>query len=499
MVVQTALRILQARMTGLSLTQLYRGRHGQHEDGQKLVERPKAGVLPAPIAVRQYGGSQAATMTDTTMTPTLARTLKQRHVTMISLGGVIGAGLFVGSSAAIASLGPAAVFSYGLAGGIVLLVMRVIAALALALPHAGAFTEYARVGLGRWAGFTSGWLYWYFWAVVIGIEAIAGAGILALWVDLPVWAIGSVLMLLMTGSNLLSTRSYGEFEFWFSTIKVVAIALFIIICGGYLFGSPASPGLANLTNDGGLAPMGWGSVVAGVTTVIFALIGAEIVTVAAAEAEDSAQLVAKMAGTLVLRISIFYIGAVSLIVCLVPWRSIVPGQSPFAAALEVVGVPGTALMMNLLVLVAVLSCLNSAIYVASRALFILAANGDAPRWSVALSKSGVPARAVLACTAVGFLCVFASVLSPSVVFAFLVNASGATMIFVYMLTVIAALRLDVGGSGLTGVGRYVSLVAMVAVLIAMGLTPELAPQLHASLGGLAVALLAAWLTRKRAS
>lgn len=431
-------------------------------------------------------------------TPALARTLKRRHVTMISLGGVIGAGLFVGSSAAIASIGPAVVISYALAGGIVLLVMRVIAALALALPHAGAFTEYARAGLGRWAGFTAGWLYWYFWAVVIGIEAIAGAAIIAAWVDLPVWVIGTALMLLLTGSNLLSTRSYGEFEFWFSTIKVVAILLFITVCAAFLVGAPASPGVALLSADGGFAPLGWGAVVAGVTTVIFALVGAEIVTVAAAEAEDSAELVASMAGTLIARICIFYIGAIGLILCIVPWRSIVPGQSPFAAALAVVGVPGTTLLMNLLVLVAVLSCLNSAIYVASRALFTLAANGDAPRWSVAVNRRGVPARAVLAATAVGLACVLASQLSPSLVFAFLVNASGAIMIFVYMLTLVAALRLGVG-TGLAGWGRWVALAGMAAVLAAMALTPDLAPQLQASAGCTALVLIAAWATRRRAS
>lgn len=428
--------------------------------------------------------------------PTLARTLKRRHVTMISLGGVIGAGLFVGSSAAIAAIGPAVVVSYALAGAIVLLVMRVIGALALALPHAGAFTEFARAGLGRWAGFTAGWLYWYFWAIVIGVEAIAGAAIVGQWVNLPVWAIGTGLMLLMTASNLLSTRSYGEFEFWFSTIKVVAIAAFILICGAYLFGP--GPGFTNLTADGGFAPKGWGAVVAGVTTVIFALVGAEIVTVAAAEAEDSATLVAKMASTLILRISIFYIGAIFLILCIVPWRSIVAGQSPFAAALNVVGVPGTALLMDMLVLVAVLSCLNSAIYVASRALFTLAAKGDAPRWSVVIDGRGVPARAILACTAVGFACVAASVLSPSLVFAFLINASGALMLFVYMLTVAAAIRLGVG-TGIAGWGRWLALAAMAGVLVAMGLTPDLAPQLQASAGCTALVLLAAWLTRKPAS
>lgn len=433
-----------------------------------------------------------------TDTPALARSLKRRHVTMITLGGVIGAGLFVGSSAAIASIGPAVIISYALAGSIVLLVMRVIAALATALPHTGAFTEFARAGIGRWAGFTSGWLYWYFWAVVIGIEAIAGAAIIAQWVDLPTWIIGLVVMLLMTASNLTSTRSFGEFEFWFSTIKVVAIILFIMVCAAFLFGSGQGQGLALLTADGGFAPLGWGAVMAGVTSVIFALVGAEIVTMAAAEAEDSADMVAKMASTLVLRIGMFYIGAIFLILCIVPWRSVVAGQSPFAMALDVVGVPGAALLMNLVVLVAVLSCLNSAIYVASRALFTLAANGDAPRWSVAVNRRGVPARSILACTAVGFVAVLASVLSPSVVFAFLVNASGAIIIFVYLLTVVAAIRLKVGTSGLLGWGRWLTVAAMLAVLVAMAATPELAVQLYASLSCLAVVLVAAWATRQRA-
>ncbi len=430
--------------------------------------------------------------------PALAKSLKRRHVTMITLGGVIGAGLFVGSSAAIAGIGPAALVSYALAGGIVLLVMRVIAALAAALPHTGAFTEFSRAGIGRWAGFTAGWLYWYFWAIVIGIEAIAGAAIIAQWVDLPVWLIGLVVMLLMTGSNLLSTRSFGEFEFWFSTIKVVAIILFIMVCAAFVFGPGAGSGLALLTADGGFAPMGWGAVLAGVTAVIFALVGAEIVTMAAAEAEDSADMVARMASTLILRIGMFYIGAIFLIVCIVPWRSVVPGQSPFAQALDIVGVPGAALVMNLVVLVAVLSCLNSAIYVASRALFALAANGDAPRWSVAVDRRGVPARAILACTAVGFAAVMASVLSPGGIFAFLVNASGAIIIFVYLLTVVAAIRMGVGTGPLLLWGRYVAVAAMLAVLLAMARTPDLAVQLYASLGCLGVVLAAAAITRKRA-
>src|SRR4051812_5949594 len=155
------------------------------------------------------GGSHAAE---------LSKSLRSRHVEMISIGGIIGAGLFVGSSAAIASVGPAAVVSYVLAGFAVLVVMRMLSEMASATPGLGSFTEYVRLGLGNWAGFMSGWLYWYFWVVVIAIEAIAGASLLHQWIDLPVWQLGLVLMAALTAVNLMSSRSYGEFEFWFSSI-----------------------------------------------------------------------------------------------------------------------------------------------------------------------------------------------------------------------------------------------------------------------------------------
>src|SRR5262245_178576 len=157
----------------------------------------------------------------------LSRTLRSRHVTMISIGGIIGAGLFVGSSAAIATVGPAVVLSYALAGVTVLMVMRMLSEMAAAVPGVGSFTEYVRLGLGDWAGFVSGWLYWYTWVIVVAIEAVAGAGLLQEWIALPSWLLVLVLMLTFTGINLLSSRSYGEFEFWFSSIKVAAIVVFI--------------------------------------------------------------------------------------------------------------------------------------------------------------------------------------------------------------------------------------------------------------------------------
>ena len=160
----------------------------------------------------------------------LSRTLKSRHVSMITFGGIIGAGLFVGSSTAISTIGPAAVISYALAGFLVLLVMRMISEMAMAMPGVQTFPDFARTGVGNWAGFLVGWLYWYFWVVVVAIEAIAGAQILHGWFPaVPELGIGIALMAILTAVNLMSARAYGEFEFWFSSIKVAAIIVFIVV------------------------------------------------------------------------------------------------------------------------------------------------------------------------------------------------------------------------------------------------------------------------------
>ncbi|HEY4974918.1 MAG TPA: amino acid permease, partial [Steroidobacteraceae bacterium] len=215
---------------------------------------------------------------------------------MISIGGIIGAGLFVGSSVAIAATGPAAVLSYLLTGVLVLLVMRTLGEMAVALPATSSFTEFARVGLGPWAGFVCGWLYWYFWIIVVPVEAIAGANILHQWLPLPTWQLGLGLMAVMTAVNLMSARSYAEFEFWFASIKVAAIIVFITLTAAFVFGwtSPQGPTLSNLTGHGGFMPHGPISVLATAVTVLFALTGAEIATVAAAESAEPARAVARL-------------------------------------------------------------------------------------------------------------------------------------------------------------------------------------------------------------
>ncbi|MDU9390021.1 amino acid permease [Pseudomonas sp. zfem002] len=377
-----------------------------------------------------------------TSQPRLSGALRQRHITMISLGGIIGAGLFVGSSATIQAIGPAAFLSYLAAGLVVMLVMRMLGEMAVALPGVGSFTEYARIGLGNWVGFTSGWLYWYFWVIVVAVEAVVGANILEQWIPLPAWVIGLGLLAIMTAINCLSVKSYGEFEYWFASLKVFAIIVFIGVLGAYLFGvAPSTSALLdNLVNDRGFMPYGVSAILAGVPTVIFAVGGAEIATIAAAESDDPSGNVANMTRSVIFRVITFYVGSIFLIVCVVPWGQIVAGHSPFVAALEVLRIPGASLIMEAVVLVAVLSALNSGLYVSSRILFGLSQRGDAPAGLSKLTGRQVPRAAVLSSSVIGYLAIMAAIISPEGVFLFLVNASGAVMLFVYLAVALAQIQ-----------------------------------------------------------
>lgn len=439
----------------------------------------------------------------------LSRSLKSRHVSMITFGGIIGAGLFVGSSTAISTIGPAAILSYALAGFLVLLVMRMISEMAMAIPGVQTFPDFAREGLGGWAGFLVGWLYWYFWVVVIAIEAIAGAKIICGWFpQFEVWEVGVVLMAILTGVNLMSARSYGEFEFWFASTKVVAILVFILVAGAYALGltSPSGPTFSNLTAHGGFAPAGVAAVFAGVSTTIFSLCGAEIATLAAAESEEGARTIARMTISVSARILIFFVLSILMIVSIVPWNEIEVGTSPFAHALRVMGYPAADLIMNMIVLVAVLSCLNSGIYITSRAMFGLARNGDAPQSCVQLSRSRVPARSILIASLFSYGALAASVLSPDRVFNFLVNASGAIMLFVYLLIAIAQYRLRTRFEAeaphrllirmwFHPYGTWAAIAGMIGVLVLMGFSKDHAVELWTSIIVTGGFLAGYWLRR----
>jgi GABA permease len=412
-------------------------------------------------------------------------------MTMIALGGVIGAGLFVGSGVVIKSAGPAAVLSFMITGLLVVLVMRMLGEMAVALPAVGSFYEYARLAfsdrprLGELAGFLTGWMYWYFWVIVVALEAIAGAGLVRFWLpNEPTWFISLALLLLLTLTNLISVKSYGEFEFWFASIKVAAIIVFLMLAGAYVLGlyPGAAPSVANLTAHGGFAPNGILPILTGAVAATGFYFGAEIVAIAAAEAAEPAKAVAKATNSVITRVLFFYVGSILLVVCLVPWNS-AEISTPYVSALNALGIPAAAQIMNAVVLTAVLSALNSGLYASSRMLFALTRRGDAPQGLAKLSRNGVPSRAILLGTLFGYGAVVMSYVSPDTVFAFLVNSYGTVAIFVYVLIAISQLRLrarlekeDPARLGIRMWAypylTYLAIAGMLGIVLAMAFIPD---------------------------
>jgi GABA permease len=438
--------------------------------------------------------------------PGLAHTLLPRHVAMISLGGIIGAGLFVGSSAAISIAGPSVLISYTLSGLLVFFIMRMLGEMAVARPGVGSFSEYAALSLGHWAGFVTGWLYWYFWVITVGVETIAGATLLHQWFAAPVWLIGLVLITIMTATNLTSVRTYAEFEFWFASLKVGAIIIFILTGLGYIFGFGPGGAAAVLTSHGGLFPKGLGAPFAAIPVVVFSMMGSEVATIAAAETEHPAENVARAGRTVSLRILVFYVASIAVIVSVLPWDSVVPGSSPFAKTLEAMHIPGAALAMSIVVITAVLSCLNSGLYITSRMLYELARRGDAPAVFAATSSARVPRLGILVGTVAGFLTALASIVSPTGVFLFLINTSGAIILFIYMIVALGEVRLrqrlEARGERLSlrmwlfPWLSYAVIGGIVLVFVSMAFTPGQGVQL--AWGGFSVAVIVlAFLVRLR--
>ncbi|MGF6969523.1 GABA permease [Paraburkholderia sp. WC7.3g] len=446
--------------------------------------------------------------------------LKQRHMTMIALGGVIGAGLFVGSGVVVQQAGPAAVLSFLITGGLIVLVMRMLGEMACAMPAVGSFYEYARQafagkrGPGKLAGFLTGWMYWYFWVIVVAVEAVAGAKLVQFWLpDTPAWAISLVLLVVLTATNLISVGSYGEFEFWFASIKVAAIIVFLFLGGLYVLGLwPASMHttsvMPTLLSHGGLMPKGIGPVLSGAVAATGFYFGAEIVTIAAAEAHEPVKAVAKATNSVITRVLFFYVGSIVLVVALVPWDS--PKMAtPYVSALDAMGIPAAANVMNAIVLTAVLSALNSGLYAASRMIFALTRYGDAPAALAKVNRRGVPVRAILIGTLFGYVSVVMSYVSPDTVFAFLVNSYGTVAIFVYVLIALSQLklraRLEREAPEKLRVRMWCypyltwfAIVGMVGILVAMAFIPDQRTPLWLGVVSLGVLLVAfAWRARKR--
>ncbi|MFG3494396.1 amino acid permease [Streptomyces sp. NPDC047928] len=322
------------------------------------------------------------------------RGLGARQIQMIAIGGAIGTGLFLGAGKAISKAGPSLILAYAVAGLVIFFIMRALGELLMYRPVSGSFSEYAREFVGPFAGFVTGWTYWLFWVVTGITEVTAAATYMTYWWDIPQWISALVFTVVLYAANLISVKLFGELEFWFSMVKVTAIIGMILICAGILTlgfsdaGDTAS--VTHLWDDGGFFPTGIGGTLMTLQIVMFAFLAVELVGVTAGESKDPETTLPKAINTVPWRIAVFYVGALIMILSVVPWSEFQPGVSPFVAAFEKMGLGIGAAVVNFVVLTAALSSCNSGMYSTGRMLRDLALNGQGPKLFTRLTRSGTP-------------------------------------------------------------------------------------------------------------
>jgi AAT family amino acid transporter/D-serine/D-alanine/glycine transporter len=351
----------------------------------------------------------------------LSRKLQGRHIQLIAIGGTIGVGLFLGSAKAIQKAGPGLLLTYVLAGLAIFFIMRALGELMTYRPVAGSFAVYAEEFCGPFSGFVTGWSYWFMWVVTAMAELTAIGIYVRYWLpEVPQWLPALVALAVLYGSNQLAVRVFGELEFWFALIKVLTIVALIL--GGLVvivfhvgeLGSTAS--FDNLWSHGGFMPMGILGVLLTLQMVMFAYSGVELIGVTAGEAENPEVVLPKATNGIIFRILIFYIGALVIIMALVPWTDLSPDTSPFVFVFEKMRVPAAAGIINLVVITAATSSCNSGIFSTGRMLYSLALRGQAPRALASLNAHRVPAAGIHVSAAVMLVGVVLNYVAPKEVF-----------------------------------------------------------------------------------
>jgi len=351
----------------------------------------------------------------------LSRRLRSRHIQLIAIGGTIGVGLFLGSARAIHNAGPALVLAYALGGIAIFFIMRALGELLTYRPVAGSFATYADEFCGPFAGFVTGWSYWFAWIATAMAELTAIGVYVRWWLPaVPQWLPALVALLALYGSNLLAVRMFGELEFWFALIKVVTIVALIVsgvvVLVFHVGDLGAGASFSNLWSHGGLLPYGVGGMLLTMQIVMFAYVGVELIGVTAGEAQDPKVVLPRATNGIILRILIFYIGALIVIMALVPWNELSPSVSPFVFVFEKLRVPAAAGLINLVVITAASSSCNSGLFSTGRMLWSLAQRGHGPRPFARLSPRHVPAAGIHASAAVMLLGVALNYMVPERVF-----------------------------------------------------------------------------------
>jgi amino acid transporter, AAT family len=353
--------------------------------------------------------------------PTLARNLRNRHIQLIALGGTIGVGLFLGSAKAIHDAGPGLLLGYALGGVAIFFIMRALGELLTYRPVAGSFATYAEEFCGPFAGFITGWSYWFMWVLTAMAELTAIGIYVRYWFpDVPQWLPALIALAVLYGTNLLAVRVFGELEFWFALVKIVAIVALIVAGLTVLFlhvgelGSTAS--FANLYTHGGFLPFGLLGVLLTLQIVMFAYSGVELIGVTAGEAENPAVVLPRATNGIIVRILIFYLGALIVIMSVVPWDQLSPDVSPFVFVFEKLRVPAAASIITAVVITAAASSCNSGLFSTARMLWTLAQRGQGPRLFARLNAQQVPANGIHASAAVMLIGVVLNLLVPKSVF-----------------------------------------------------------------------------------
>ncbi|RSS78656.1 amino acid permease [Streptomyces sp. WAC06614] len=375
-----------------------------------------------------------------------SKQLKPRHMTMIAIGGAIGTGLFLGAGGRLAEVGPALAIAYALCGIFAVLVVRALGELVVHRPSSGAFVSYAREFMGEKGAYTAGWLYFLNWAVT-GIADITAAATYAhfwsMFTDVPQWVLALVALAVVLAANLVSVKYFGEMEFWFSLVKVAAlvvfmgVAVFLIATRHPVDGHV--PGLASITGHGGLFPSGVLPMMLVMQGIVFAYAGLELSGIAAGETEDARKVVPKALNSIIWRIALFYVGSVVLLSLLLPHTAYSAGESPFVTVLAKLGIPGAAGVMNLVVLTAALSSLNSGLYSTGRILRSMAMAGSAPRFTARMNKGQVPYGGILLTASFGVVGVVMNFFIPHDSFEVVLNFASFCILATWAMIMICSL------------------------------------------------------------
>lgn len=374
--------------------------------------------------------------------------LGRRQVQMIAIGGAIGTGLFLGAGSRLEAAGPALALVYLVCGAFAFLILRALGELVLHRPSSGSFVSYAREFLGEKASYVAGWLYFLNWAMTGIVDITAVALYMHYWgmfADVPQWVFALVALCIVTGMNLISVKYFGEMEFWFAVIKVGALSLFLIIgtailgSGTEVAGQPT--GFHLITDNGGVFPHGLLPALILIQGVVFAYAGIELIGIAAGETKDARAILPGAINGVIWRIALFYVGSVVLLVCLLPWSQYRAGESPFVTFFAALGVPGIGSAMNIVVLTAAMSSLNSGLYSTGRVLRSLAMGGSAPSFLSRLNSHSVPFAGIMVTVTIYAVGVVLNYFVPSRVFEIVLNIASLGILSTWAFIVVCQIKL----------------------------------------------------------